>query len=453
MRNLNIYILFAMILGLGLVTSCTDDEGITDPNDMDNPEENFANYFAEASNSVADPGFASGSISPTNDMGTVCATGVSSFNDVSYKGAVNPNEEPWYAGWSAYEAILAGNNTPGFNTGVAETWTDADMAAAGDMVHWTSDKKYVLNGLVFVNSGQTLHIEAGTVIQGMAGEAENASALIVARGATIMAHGTAEAPIIFTYDGDNGGTAADQRGRWGGLIILGNSTLNSAIGETSIEGIPTNEARGLYGGNDEADNSGMLRYVSIRHGGTNIGADNEINGLTLGGVGSGTTIEYVEVISNKDDGFEWFGGTVNAKYLISAFCADDALDYDEGFRGRSQFVIVHQDPTADSADRGGEHDGGTDPEDGTPYATPVFSNVTSVGNPGSRAITFRDNAGGEYYNSIFVNYSKGIDIENIVGSTADSYKQFSDAILKLECNVFFNIDAGDTGAALFTISN
>lgn len=443
-----------MILVLTLASSCTDDES-TNPviDSSENPSETFAQYFDDALNTVVDPGFDNGSIVPTNDIGSNCPTGESTFVDANYKGAINPNEEPWYAGWSAYEAILAGNNTPGFSTGTEEIWSDAEMANAGQMVYWTADKKYLINGLVFINSGQTLHIEPGTIIQGMAGEAENASALIAARGSKIMAIGTSQAPIIFTYDGDNGGTAADQRGRWGGLIILGNSTLNSALGESAIEGIPTNEVRGLYGGDDESDNSGILKYVSIRHGGTLIGADNEINGLTLGGVGSGTTIEFVEVISNKDDGIEWFGGTVNAKYLIAAFCADDGLDYDEGFRGKSQFVIVHQDPTADSADRGGEHDGGTNPEDGTPYANPVFSNVTSVGNSGSRAITFRDNAGGEYYNSIFVNYAKGIDIEDILGSSIDSYKQFSDSILKLECNVFYNIGAGNSGSDLFTISN
>ena len=311
---------------------------------------------------------------------------------------------------------------------------------------------YILDGFVFVNDGQTLNIEAGTIIQGAPGEAENASALVISRGARIMAEGTATQPIIFTFEGDNGGTSPDQRGRWGGLIILGSASLNSIPGETAIEGIPTSETRGTYGGNLDADNSGVLRYVSCRHGGTNIGADNEINGITLGGVGSGTTIEFVEVVSNRDDGFEWFGGTAQGRYLISAFNGDDALDYDEGYRGRNQYVIIHQDATADSADRGGEHDGGTDPEDATPFANPIFANVTSVGNPNTRTMTFRDNAAGQYYNSIFVNYGRGIDIEDVEGSNADSFQQFLDFNLKLECNVFFNIGAGDTGADLFTIT-
>ena len=106
--------------------------------------------------------------------------------------------------------------------------------------------------------------------------------------------------------------------------------MNSAPGYTAIEGIPTSESRGIYGGTNDLDNSGVLKYVSIRHGGINIGSDNEINGLTLGGVGSGTTLDYIEIVSNADDGIEFFGGTAQVKHLVSAFCADDAVDYDEG---------------------------------------------------------------------------------------------------------------------------
>ncbi|MFQ5445828.1 MAG: carboxypeptidase regulatory-like domain-containing protein [Saprospiraceae bacterium] len=405
----------------------------------------FADYFAAAGNVVADPASGNwGTFSPYP----------AGFDNVNFKGAVDPAATPWYDGWTFYSNIAAGNTkSDPIVTGTIETWTDADMQAAGDVINWIADKTYVLDGFVFVNDGQTLNIEAGTVIEGKPGEDVNASALIVARGGTINALGTADAPIIFTYEGDTGGSDATLRGQWGGLIVLGKARLNSSPGETAIEGIPTSEVRGLYGGNDDADNSGTIRYVSIRHGGTNIGADNEINGLTLGGVGSGTTIEYVEIIGNKDDAIEWFGGTVKIKYLISAYCADDGLDYDEGYRGQNQFVIVHQDPAPDAADRGGEHDGGTDPETGTPYATPVFYNVTSIGNSSSRTITFRDNAGGEYHNSIFMGYGKGVDIEDLADQNQDSYKQWQDGNLKLENNIFFNIKAGTSAADLFIVKN
>ncbi|MEM7101786.1 MAG: carboxypeptidase regulatory-like domain-containing protein [Bacteroidota bacterium] len=414
----------------------------------------FAAYFDEAGNTNGDPAFAAGSIKPTGSLGSPVSFSDGFCEVVSYKGAVDPNGTEWYDEWSFYDNLINGTTTSdALSLGSLETWDDADMQAAGNNVIWTNDKTYILDGFVFVNDGQTLNIQAGTIIQGKPGEGANASALIVARGGKIMAEGTAAQPIIFTYEGDNGGSAATLRGQWGGLIILGNASLNSNPGETNIEGIPTTEARGLYGGNDDNDNSGVLSYVSIRHGGTNIGSDNEINGLTLGGVGAGTTIDYVEVVANKDDGIEWFGGTARAKHLIVAFCADDALDYDEGYRGKNQFVIVHQDPTADAADRGGEHDGGTDPEDGTPFATPTFCNVTSIGNSGERTITFRDNAGGFYVNSIFSGFGRGIDIENLVGTKQDSYKQWVDGNLGLMGNVFHNIDAGTTGADLFKVTH
>jgi hypothetical protein len=315
---------------------------------------------------------------------------------------------------------------------------------------WTSDNIYILDGFVFVNSGQTLTIEAGTVIKGMSGTGSDASALIVARGGRILAEGTAQAPIVFTYENDplDGSTPYSTQGQWGGLIVLGNAGLNSIPGETQIEGIPETETRGLYGGDDDSDDSGIIRYISIRHGGTDIGAGNEINGFTLGGVGSETIIEYVEVISNADDGIEFFGGTVDVKHAVVAFVGDDSFDYDEGWRGKGQFWVAIQEPGV-NGDRGGEHDGGTSPEDGTPYATPVIYNSTFVGkglDGGSRALTIRDNAGGQYHNSIFYGWGKGIDVENLP-SGEDSYER----LLDLECgfagNCFYNVGVNGVGTA------
>lgn len=411
--------------------------------------------FNDNGNSNMDPQFPSNSIIPSVTLSATVSTDMWFSQTANFKGAVaSAFGSPWYDNWSFYSRIVNGTTTSAALNTAGKTVvdvTDAWMQAQGNSITWTPNNIYVLDGFVFVAAGQTLNIDAGTIVQGKAGTGANASALIVAKGGVINAIGTAADPIVFTYEGDNGGSAATDRGRWGGLIILGNAGLNSAPGETQIEGIPTSESRGLYGGSDNADNSGTLRYVSIRHGGTNIGNDNEINGLTLGGVGSGTTLEYIEIIANKDDGIEWFGGTANAKYLISAYCGDDALDYDEGYRGKNQFIIIHQDPTM--ADRGGEHDGGTSPETGVPYATPQFWNVTSTGSPNSKIMTFRDNAGGQYHNSIFVNYGRGIDIEDLENQDQDSYKQFVDGNLKIANCVFFNIAAGTTGKELFTVSN
>ncbi len=162
-------------------------------------------------------------------------------------------------------------------------------------VTWTKEREYVLEGLVFVNGGQVLTIEAGTVIRFRPGQAENASALVVARGGKIIARGTPDDPIIFTSENDdlNGSVEKEEKGLWGGLIILGNAPVNVRGGEERVEGIPIFEPRGIFGGDDEDDDSGVLRYVSIRHGGTNIGEGNEINGLTLGGVGRKTEIDFV----------------------------------------------------------------------------------------------------------------------------------------------------------------
>lgn len=321
----------------------------------------------------------------------------------------------------------------------------------------TADKIWILNKFVFVNSGQTLTIEPGTVIKGKAGQGENASALIVARGGKIMAEGTAANPIIFTAESDdlNGSLSKSARGLWGGLIVLGKAKLNSSPGESAIEGIPTTESRGLYGGNDDADNSGVLKYISIRHGGTDIGAGNEINGLTLGGVGSQTVIENIEIIANADDGIECFGGKPQIKNIVISYCADDCFDYDEGYRGSVQFVLAFQDPNA--GDRMGEHDGGTTPEDGAPYAHPIFYNATYIGrgiSAGKRMLTFRDNAGGEYHNSVFINQAKGIDIEKLA-SGEDSYNRFVNGDIVLSNNVFFDVVVAGTGATaadIFKIS-
>ncbi len=224
---------------------------------------------------------------------------------------------------------------------------------------WTKNNVYLLKGRIAVESGATLTIEAGTVIKGQAGEGASASALLVARGAKLMAEGTASAPIIFTSEGDNispkdiaaGNYASPNlqptvNGLWGGVIVLGNGKISASndagdVSEVQIEGIPTSDPNGLYGGNNDSDNSGVIKYISIRHGGALIGAGNEINGLTLGAVGSGTVVENVEVIANQDDGIELFGGTVNVKNVVIWNSADDGLDTDQSWSGTiDNFVIV-----------------------------------------------------------------------------------------------------------------
>ena len=322
----------------------------------------------------------------------------------------------------------------------------------GQDATWTADNTYVLNGFVFVDDGATLTIEPGTVVRGKPGQGENASALIVAQGGRIFAEGTRENPIIFTAEADDVSDPfdlpLDTRGLWGGVIILGKAVINTSTGVGAIEGIPTTEPRGAYGGTDDSDDSGVFRYVSIRYGGTDIGAGNEINGLTMGGVGSGTVVEYVEIYNNQDDGFEWFGGTVGSRYLVSAFNGDDAFDIDEGWRGDNQFWLAVQ--AEEIGDRAGEHDGGTDPEDGQPYATPQIWNATFIGsgvgasNPDNpEALKLRDNWGGSYFNSIFTDFvGAGVDVEDLP-SGEDSRNRLEEGTLKLRNNIWWGFGAGD----------
>ncbi len=224
---------------------------------------------------------------------------------------------------------------------------------------WYADTVYQLGGRITVTAGATLTIEPGTVIKGEAGTGANATALLIARGGKLMAEGTASLPIIFTTVADeitheqlltgdfkSPNLDATISGLWGGVIVLGNAKISASnasgdVSEVQIEGIPTSDANGLYGGSDDADNSGVITYVSIRHGGANIGSGNEINGLTLGGVGSGTTIENVEVVSNQDDGIEWFGGTVNVTNVVVWNAGDDGIDTDQSWGGTlDNFVVI-----------------------------------------------------------------------------------------------------------------
>lgn len=295
---------------------------------------------------------------------------------------------------------------------------DADINS-GDTVTWYADTTYILNNMVFVESTAVLTIEAGTIVKGLPGQAADAKALIICKGAKIYAEGTQCDPIIMTASIDNVGDLIDMpedatgAGHWGSIILLGRASNNMPNGLGQIEGIPVTEPRGAYGGGstpDDNDNSGVIAYMSIRHGGSIIGANNEINGLTMASIGRGTTIHHVEVVYNLDDGFEWFGGTVECKYLVSAFNDDDNFDYDEGYRGKGQFWFCFKHPQFGNI--GGEHDGGVNPIDAPPFTIPYIANVTYLGSgirpsPASNtndrgAFHFRDNAGGHYRNGIFM---------------------------------------------------
>lgn len=228
---------------------------------------------------------------------------------------------------------------------------------------------YTLKGWVYICDGAELTIEPGTVIKG---DKATKAALIVERGGKLIAQGTADAPIVFTS-----AQAPGQRrpGDWGGVIICGKAKNNQS--EMQIEGGP----RTKHGGNDDADNSGVLSFVRIEFGGFPFKADQEINGLTLGSVGSGTKIDHVQVSYSNDDSFEWFGGAVNCKYLVAYKGWDDDFDTDNGFSGKVQFGLSVRDPKiADQSQSNGfESDNCADGAQVPPYTTATFSNITFVG--------------------------------------------------------------------------
>ncbi|MCB9204037.1 MAG: hypothetical protein H6603_03570 [Flavobacteriales bacterium] len=248
---------------------------------------------------------------------------------------------------------------------------------------WDANRIYFLQGRVVVPSGVTLTIEAGAIIKGKPGTETNASALVVAKGGMIIANGTANNPIIFTAESDNiqlgqkVGTNLTKTDNelWGGLIILGNAPVSTENGDTegNIEGIPANLGYGVYGGSDANDSSGSLSFVSIRHGGITIGEGNEINGLTLGGVGAGTTINNIEIYATLDDGIECFGGTVDIDDALVFFQGDDGIDLDQNYSGTiSGFAVVHGDGIG--TDEGLEIDG---PE-GTTYVDGQFTLTNGI---------------------------------------------------------------------------
>ena len=295
---------------------------------------------------------------------------------------------------------------------------------------WTCNNNYILDGYVFVNSGQALTIEAGTIVKGAAGSGVDAAAMVVAKGGQIFAEGTADCPIIFTYGGDalDGSTSYNTRGQWGGLIILGDATTNFG-GPAQVEGIPTDNNQAVYGGNNDEDNSGVLTYVSIRHGGTQLGAANEINGLTLAGVGSGTTIHHVEIVSNLDDGIEFFGGAVTVDHALVAFCGDDSFDWDQGFHGGGMNWLAVQDQPTGEGDRGGELDGDDSDDsnvsaDEMPYSIPTVEGWTLVGVGGQQGLLFRNGSGGHVSNGLLCNTAEGIEIEGLVDEVEDAYDRF-----------------------------
>ncbi len=338
------------------------------------------------------------------------------FQVVNYRGAFAPAPaSPWTEGWTNWNPQRV----------VYPAITDTVRGNITANTTWTSNKTYCISGLVYVK-GATLTIQPGTIIRG--DSSIKNSSLIITKGAKINAVGTSTNPIVFTSSKDTG---SRQVGDWGGIIILGKSTLNLAGGKANIEGIATSTDT-EYGGAtspDDNDNSGNLKYVRIEYGGYQFETDKEINGLTLGAVGRNTTIDYVQCSYINDDAFEWFGGTVNCAHLVAYKCVDDNFDTDNGFSGSVQFCLGVRDPnlsdqSASSTSEGFESDNDANSSNNAPKTSCVFSNVTDIsGFLGTRNSSYgtsfkfrrgarlRRNSEIKVLNSIFMDAPYGVMID------------------------------------------
>jgi hypothetical protein len=293
----------------------------------------------------------------------------------------------------------------------------------------TSDKEWVLKGYVYVTDGAKLIIQPGTIIKS---DISEKGALCIERGAQIIAEGTAAKPIIFTS-----GRAVGERtpGDWGGIVILGRAKTNRTSEPTIEGGIGR-----AFGGTNDLDNSGILKYVRIEYAGIAAMPNSEINALTLGGVGSGTTIENVQTIYANDDAFEFFGGTVNAKNLYAYGTADDDYDFDFGYRGKVSNSVSKRDPQF--VDNGDAGNGVECDNDGTgssaePFTHPILDGIILIGPNDATALTnhnlamrWRRATQFEVYNSTIIGYMKGgFSMES--NETAQFYK---DGISKFQNN-------------------
>ena len=354
----------------------------------------------------------------------------------------------------------------------------------------TCDKTYIMDQKIYVSTGQTINIAPGTVLKGRTAPLLNgvpdpaqATALIIERGAKIMAEGTADCQIVFTAEADpmDGSYGIANKGQWGGVVILGKAQNNLTLaangpfvpggsgklavkdGTGTMEGFASSSPLNQYGVDlsngesfDNNDNSGIMRYMHIRYAGAILTVGAELNGLSLCSVGRGTKIEHCEFTSSADDNIEFFGGVVDIKYVSGLYGNDDMYDFDLSYSGRGQFLFgLKTDMTASvDADNGFECDSDDNKSNNNPKALPVFHNVTLIGNgksvltsdnSGLAAIEAKELTGGEFYNSIFANFYRGLDIVKSLGTrtgSSEAYHNWSNTngngsnILKVKCNTF-----------------
>ncbi|HPS26811.1 MAG TPA: T9SS type A sorting domain-containing protein [Bacteroidales bacterium] len=335
------------------------------------------------------------------------------FEQVNYHGAFGSSD--WTSDWCNWDP----QNTVYPATNV--TVNSGDTIKSNTT--WTSNNTYLLNGWIYVKNNATLTIQPGTVIRG---DYTNKGALIIERGSKLIAEGTSSQPIVFT---SNEAPGNRDYGDWGGIILCGKSLLNITGGTSVIEGGPGS----IYGGGASPltdDSSGVLKYIRIEFPGVPFVQDKEINGLTLGAVGSKTVIDFIQVSYCGDDAFEWFGGNVNCKHLVSFKTWDDDFDTDNGYSGMLQFGLALRDPAiADpgSGSNGFESDNDANSSINQPLTKAVFSNfsmfgpkvtkTTTINTNYKSALHLRRSTAIKIFHSVFAGYKDGLKIE---GATTDS---------------------------------
>lgn len=390
------------------------------------------------------------------------------IDQTSYRGAFAPAPTPmWTDSWTNYDP----KNEPYPDGTVVNVTTDITANTT-----WTTGRTYYLTGLIYVRNNATLTIQPGVVVKG--NFTNSGTALIVTRGAKLNAVGTATNPIVFT----SAKTVAQGRqpGDWGGIVLLGRAKFNINNGVNNIEGI-TASVNTEYGGGTspiDNDNSGTLKYVRIEFGGYVFSPNNEINGLTMGAVGSGTTIDYVQVSYANDDAFEWFGGSVNCKHLVAMNNLDDDLDADNGFKGAVQYVLCVKDPAladnpAVSTSEGFEVDNnpaGTTVSAPNDNTSAIFTNVTMIGpavratlSPATslasgheRALRLRRACQIKIYNSIFMDFKNNfvfIDGSATVANANAGLLKFKNNIIAGTPNASFAAGINPTSLNSWFTSN
>jgi len=302
---------------------------------------------------------------------------------------------------------------------------------------WTADNVYLIQGALFVRTGATLTIEAGTTI---AGDQATTGTLVVDRGARLVAQGEPNNPIVFTSSAAQGSRG---RGQWGGIILNGFAPLNIPGGEKEGEG-----GTGTFGGTDPSDSSGILRYVRVEFAGIEFSPDNELNGIAFQGTGSGTVCDHLQVHFNLDDGFEWFGGTTACKYLVSSAAGDDAFDWTDGWQGRGQFWIAQQ--RGDDADNGFEADNLSSDVDAAPRSAPRIYNATLIGDPDENegtqsdvGMVLRRGTGGEFRNFIVQGFKEiGVSVRDRSRDLVGTELNMSNSIVSANTQGSFEGEGG-----------